>query len=1143
MKKKSSRPSSRPISTTAQSNVSPTSQENLLDKAEQLFQQGNLFLQQGNLESAIASYQEVIALNPNHCEVYNNLGALLQQQGKIEDAIFHYQQAITIKPNNIQALNNLGNLYQEKGELAEAINNYQKAITFQPDFCEVRLNLAQAFLTLGDRDNAIACYQEILKINPNQISVYNNLGILIHQQGNFNDAIALYQKALTLKPDYVEALNNLGNSFQESDQINEAISAYEKALMINPNFAQSYFNCGNAWMTKENLETAERYYKKALELEPNYAEALGHLGILKQKQGQLSEALILLNKALDINPNFVELLNNLGIALEENGQVEDAIACYRRAISIKPDFLAVFNNLGNSLQKQLLFKDAIAIYQQAISEHPNFAEAINNLGHALQELGQLEDAIKAYEKAITIKPDYADAHLNFALSLLLRGDLIQGFSEYEWRWQLRKNEIRNYSQPIWDGSNLQGKTIFLHLEQGLGDMIQFIRYIPLVQQKGGRIIVESYPHLLKLFSQLSGIEQWVIFGGEIPHFDVYASLMSLPRILGTTLDNIPASIPYLKGDIFTSSFIFPASSSLLKIGIVWSGSVAHHKNYQRSCSLTKFTELVEISQVSFYSLQKELSERDRALLNQTNIQDLSQYLGDFTDTAAIISQLDLVITVDTSVAHLAGAMGKPVWLLLSYIPDWRWLLEREDSPWYPTMKLFRQPSLGDWDSVFHKLKTSLQTLSQNPESLVSRQILPESKPLHQETSFLPKSSYQNLAIDMSPVKGLGISWPISVNNGWGIYGMNLALQLQQTPNWEVALLANSVISSGDLNPLHEFLLRPLLAQQNHFQQLLANNPNSSITCNFTILQALGNKFSTSVLKERVTSDRKIGVIFFEDTKLTKNALKQAEEYKLIIAGSQWNAEILKSYGLTNIKMVHQGIDPTIFHPAPKSKFFRDRFVIFSGGKLEYRKGQDIIIAAFKKFHARHPDSLLIVAWHNFWPEFMQGMEQTGNVLGLPRVNPNRQLQISEWLRANGLPSNAFIDIGLMPNHLCGQMIREADIAVFTNRCEGGTNLVAMEVMACGIPTILSANTGHLDLIQNHHCYPLRLQKKVKSTPLFQGVEGWGESNVEEVLETLERVYHNREEAQKRGEAAAQFMEKWTWEKQTQRFLDTIDLNW
>ncbi len=1141
MKKKSSRPSSLPTSTTSQSNLSPTSQENLLEQAEQLFQQGNNFLQQGNWENAIASYQEVIAVNSNHCEVYNNLGTILQQQGKIEDAIFHYQQAITIKPNNVQALNNLGNLYQEKGLLAQAINHYQEAITLQPDFLEVRLNLAQAFLTLGDKDSAIACYQEILKINPNQISVYNNLGILIHEKGNFTEAIALYQKALTLKPDYVEAWNNLGNSLQESGQIDEAISAYQKALMINPNFAQSYFNCGNAWMTKENLETAEKYYRKAIELQPDYAEALGHLGILKQKQGQLSEALICLNKALDINPNFVELLNNLGIALEQNGQVENAIACYEKAIKIKPDFLAAFNNLGNSLQKQLLFQNAITIYQQAIDQNPNFAEAINNLGHALQEIGQLEDAIASYEKAITIKPDYADAHLNFSLSLLLRGDLIQGFREYEWRWEVRKHESRNYYQPKWDGYNLQGKTIFLHLEQGLGDMIQFIRYIPLVKEKGGRIIVECYPHLLKLFSQISGIEQWVIYGGQIPHFDVYASLMSLPHILGTTLANIPAPIPYLRGDIFTSSFIFP-SSSLLKVGIVWSGSVAHNKNYQRSCALTKFTQLLDIAQVSFYSLQKEVSEGDRALLHQTNIQDLSQYLGDFTDTAAIISQLDLVITVDTSVAHLAGAIGKPVWLLLSYIPDWRWLLEREDSPWYPTMKLFRQPSLGDWDSVFHKLKTSLQTLSQNPESLVSRQLLPESTQLHQETNFPPKSSNQNLPIDMSPVKGLGISWPISVNNGWGIYGMNLALQLQKKPNWEVALLAPSVINSGELNPLHEFLLRPLLAQENHFKQLLANNPNSSITCNFTILHALGNNFSTSALKERVTSDRKIGVIFLEDTKLTKNALKQAEQYSLIIAGSQWNAELLKSYGLTNIKMVHQGIDQTIFHPAPKSNFFRDRFVIFSGGKLEYRKGQDIIIAAFKKFHARHPDSLLIVAWHNFWPEFMQGIEQTGNVIGLPRLNPNRKLEISEWLIANGLPSNAFIDIGLMPNHLCGQIIREADIAVFTNRCEGGTNLVAMEVMACGIPTILSANTGHLDLIQNSHCYPLRLQKKVKSTPLFQGVEGWGESNVEEVLETLERVYHNREEAQNRGEYAAKFMENWTWEKQTQRFLDTIDFN-
>jgi glycosyltransferase involved in cell wall biosynthesis len=529
----------------------------------------------------------------------------------------------------------------------------------------------------------------------------------------------------------------------------------------------------------------------------------------------------------------------------------------------------------------------------------------------------------------------------------------------------------------------------------------------------------------------------------------------------------------------------------------------------------------------FTAFRKICQQARSALLNQQQIEDLSEYCVDFADTAAIISQLDLVICVDTAVAHLAGALGKPVWVLLSFVPDWRWMLEREDSPWYPTVRLFRQQKAGDWDGVCDRIKAALEHLTSTRSQAQPANAASYDPPRNSPPQIPPK------------ITGIGISWPIGITSGWGIYGLNLTLQLLHNPAWEVALLAPPSITSESINPLHKSLLLPVIEKLKSFQELVAANSDKQISCNFPVLYGLGNNLASFGVENQITSASQVGVIFFEDTRITTEAVETAKKYSAIVAGSHWNADVLRSRGLTNVAMVHQGIDPTIFHPAPKSNLFGDRFVIFSGGKLEYRKGQDIVIAAFKRFRAKHPEALLLTTWHNFWPQYMLGIEQTGNVAGLPNINGDGSLGISQWLAANGLPVDSFIDIGLIPNHLTGQILREADCAVFTNRCEGGTNLVAMESMACGIPTILSANTGHLDLIYHNICYPLSNQGRVKPTAHFSGVEGWGESEVAEVVEALEQIYTNREEAKSRGLAAANFMLNWTWEKQVKRFLDVI----
>ncbi|MEG3986131.1 tetratricopeptide repeat protein [Microcoleus sp. S28C3] len=824
---------------------------------------------------------------------------------------------------------------------------------------------------------------------------------------------------------------------------------------------------------------------------------------------------------------------HLANALKKQGKKADAAARYEQVIAASPRHAEAHSYLGYLKQENGQIASAIVHYQKSLKLNPNQAETNLYLGSALEEQGQVAEAIDFYNQAIQLCPNSPNWRLRLALALLLTGNYERGFTEYESRWQTQELEQRYFEQPLWDGSDLQGKTILLHPEQGFGDTIQFIRYAPLVKQKGGKVVVACHVMLKRLFEGIAGVDRVVVRPSDMVDFQVQAPLLSLPRILGTTLDNLPANIPYLAPPQDFKFSLEP--NNQLKVGIVWAGGPLHRNNHQRSCKLSDFVKFLDVPGASFYSLQKDMSAGDITLLNQQQIEDLSEHCVDFADTAAIISQLDLVICVDTAVAHLAGALGKPVWVLLSFVPDWRWMLERENSPWYPTVRLFRQQKAGDWDGVCDRIKAALLERAGTEAPPL------QSTRYQAEPGNADSDAQSQIQRPETPpqITGIGISWPVSITTGWGIYGMNLTLQLLRNSAWEVALLVPPSITSESINPLHKSLLLPVVEKQKNFQELVTANSDKQITCNFPVLYALGNNLASSGVENQITSASQIGVIFFEDRRITAEALEKAKKYSAIVAGSNWNADVLRSCGLTNVAMVNQGIDPAIFHPAPKSNLFGDRFVIFSGGKLEYRKGQDIVIAAFKRFRAKHPEALLLTTWHNFWPQYMLGIEQTGNVAGLPNINRDGSLGISQWLAANGLPVDSFIDIGLIPNHLAGQILREADCAVFTNRCEGGTNLVAMESMACGIPTILSANTGHLDLIYHNICYPLSNQGRVKPTAHFSGVEGWGESEVAEVVEALEQVYINREESKSRGLAAANFMLNWTWEKQVKRFLAVI----
>jgi len=547
------------------------------------------------------------------------------------------------------------------------------------------LALAWQHHQAGRLPQAAQLYEEILRQHPHQTDALQLLGIIAAQTDNHQLA--------------AETHNNLGLALKKQGKLEEAIAHYEQAIILQPNCAELYINLASALKMQNYFEEAIASYQQALNLQPNSAEIHNNLGAILQELGWLEEAIASYQLALTLQPSSVEIQHNLEMALVE------VVAYYQQALTLNPNAPEVHTNLGNALREQGRWEPAISHYQQALALNPNYLDAHNNLGVVLLEQGQPQAAITYYQQPLTLNSNSPNARYNLSIALLTSGDFCRGFTEYEWRWQKQNNPARPFSQPLWDGSSLEGKTILLHGEQGLGDQIQFIRYVPLVAQSQGRIVVECAPSLVRLFSTVAGISQLVARGEALPAFDVHAPLISLPRLLGTTLETVPAQIPYLHPTTSMPLRLDPPSIHL-KVGIVWAGNPLFKGNYKRFCSLDYFLKL-DIPNIAFYSLQTGPQVEELTKLPQAPMQNLSNQLSDFADTACVLAQLDLTISVDTAVAHLAGALGKPVWVLLPFAPDWRWMLKREDSPWYPTMRLFRQSQAGDWAGVMKRVEQAL----------------------------------------------------------------------------------------------------------------------------------------------------------------------------------------------------------------------------------------------------------------------------------------------------------------------------------------------------------------------------------------------------------------------------------------------------
>ena len=530
------------------------------------------------------------------------------------------------------------------------------------------------------------------------------------QLGRYGEALATYESALAIAPNYAEALNNRGSAMLQLGRVAEALQSYEKAILIKPEYLDAINNRAAALIVLDRNEEALACYDKILAINPNSEKTLVRRGALLHKLQRYQEALVNYDRSLVISPDNIAAANNRGSALLELGRYEEALACFDVALRSRPDNVSILSNRSLVLQGLRRYDEALASCDRALAIAFDSSAVWNNRGLILQDLRRFDEALANYDEALKREPDDALAHTNRSMCLLLLGDFERGWQENEWRWRSKRftSARRDFSQPLWLGrEDISDKTILLHAEQGLGDTIQFVRYTASVSRTGAKIILEVPAVLKQLFSDIAGVSQIVSQGEPLPPFDFHCPLLSLPLAFDTRLDTIPASIPYISVAESTVTAWRKRLSADVKlvVGLCWKGSAHFRGDRDRSMRLEELRQLFSLPDVQFVSLQKDLDSEERAVT--ASFGNFTHPGADFQKTAEMVSALDLVISVDTVWAHWAGAIGKPFWLLLPFTPHWCWLLDRVNSPWYPTARLFRQTQRGEWAEVIREIQQEI----------------------------------------------------------------------------------------------------------------------------------------------------------------------------------------------------------------------------------------------------------------------------------------------------------------------------------------------------------------------------------------------------------------------------------------------------
>lgn len=559
---------------------------------------------------------------------------------------------------------------------------------------------------------ATQIFRRALESTPRNERVLHALGIQALNLGMPESAVELFESAVAGSPSTPVYHKDLGLACRAAGRIKKALEHFHAAVTLDASDAESFFHLGATLPKPQYLPEALSCFQAAARLRPGCAEFQFNLGRAFQDSGRMAEAVTSYQAALRAKPGFRPALLNLAMALKEEGQLSAAAMVCTESLIHQTQDPAAQNTIGLILKARGDLDGAMGYFQKAIQISADYADARLNLSVTLREMGRINESFDAAREILRLDPRNPEAHWNLAFLLLLTGQYSEGWREYEWRWKLAqfRGRARDHGQPLWDGTPLHGGSIFLYTEQGFGDTLQFIRYAPLVKSHADtRVIVECPPSLKRLFEGLPGIDQLISRGDPVPDFDVQAPIMSLPGIFSGLGAEIPSQVPYLKPPRDLPPIVHRTGK--FNVGLAWAGNSNHLNDANRSIPLSMMAPLLRTPGPEFHSLQMGPQAAELSQVAQVaRIVDLAPRLSDFAHTAAAISEMDLVISVDTAVAHLAGAMGKPVWLLLPAAPDWRWLLDRKDTPWYPTMQLYRQDAPGDWSEVLLRAASALGKL-------------------------------------------------------------------------------------------------------------------------------------------------------------------------------------------------------------------------------------------------------------------------------------------------------------------------------------------------------------------------------------------------------------------------------------------------
>ncbi len=975
----------------------------------------------------------------------------------------------------------LGVIKLKNEEYNSAIYFFMQVIEIYEQHPEAYYNLGVCFQNLNQLDESAIYYQKAIELNPGHFDAKNNLGLVYFEQNEFEKAENILKEIISDNPDNAKAQNNLGNFYFKIRNFEEAANYYRKAVESENNPDYQY-NLALCYLRMDYYESAFQAYNMVLQKIPDHLNSMIGLGIIATKVKSFEKAEKIFYDLMQQFNNEPEIFFNLGFCYEEQGKYELALNYYQKYLALLPGSMPGEIRSAYVLSKLGKVEEARQLYNKHLSGNDEKELAFIEMGYMKLRSGYVNDALSFFSDALNVKPDSIDLHYGKAHCQLLLGDFKNGWEEYEWRIKRPDFPQRTLKKTPLADQDINGKKILVYSEQGLGDAIQFIRYLPLLKEKGAYVIFECSDYLYKIFKDYPGYDQRIDNVNVLEEdldYDYFIPLLSLPFYFKTEVKSIPGGVPYLKVEEEKNEKwqkLIPPSNKL-KVGIIWAGNPKHRADRERSLPIDKFKPIIDRDDIEIYSLQ-----HGPASLQLTDeyskVHDIRQYNNGLPDAAAIVSNLDLIITIDTSIAHLAGALGKKVWLLITLSPDWRWMLDRDDTPWYPSIKLYRQTRPYDWVSVIQKVNEDLTLL-------INSNNLSEIKSKKEEPLFLALSKGQNF--------------------GWAICSNYLKKELSN--------ITGNVI---DLNEDENVISKGLLAGK--------------------VIHAIKGLSLESLINVRGTEN--FGYTFFEN-ELTEESLTNSKQYNKIFAGSSWGLEKLRDKGINNSGCLIQGIDPEIFHPMEEN-LNPDLFVIFSGGKFELRKGQDLVLKAVKVLQQKYKDVVLLNAWFNSWTSTMDSMKISRHIKYVYQGKNWAQIMRGLYL-VNGLDINRVVTLSLVNNNEMAKIYSQTNIGLFPNRCEAGTNLVLMEYMACGKPAIASYNTGHKDILTSENSIMLNEMHDFK---LYNSekelIADWKEPDFDEIIASLEYAYFNREEIKEVGVNAANDMKNFTWAKTAKNLLNLIN---